>query len=131
LALRRASAWRRNSKLFLAGFSREARLPALRNLETDLEFLLGPHQLELSLDHSELAHWFRPEPAKSDPFSVGEDTQVDSRWILCGTVPLGANMLLAALDNMPKASPRDGRSQVCFSCNPLQTKQRSSHGIRS
>src|SRR5205823_6083498 len=35
-----------------------------RNIETDLEFLLRPRQPGLSLDHSEVVHWLRPNRRK-------------------------------------------------------------------
>ena len=58
-----------------AGVLRRVERRLKRNIETDLEFLLRPRQPGLSLDHSEMAHWFRPEPAKSAPFSVGGDSR--------------------------------------------------------
>jgi len=43
------------------------------NIETDLEFLLRLRQPGLSLDHSDVAHWLRPKPAKMAPFYTGVD----------------------------------------------------------
>jgi len=61
------------------------------HLETTVEFLPHPRQRGRSLDHSELARWLRPRPAKMAPFYAGVDNLSQSFEILRFHVMLAAD----------------------------------------